>query len=92
MVSVVNVRGVSYEFTNGRQLFSNLNFALDDGLSALVGPNGVGKTCLARLLAGELEPTAGVIQRNSPIKLFPQRQEPDPITLRRGIAVFEVFA
>ena len=37
MSSIVIARGVSYEFPNGRELFTNLNFSLDARLSALVG-------------------------------------------------------
>ena len=81
MSSIVVARGVSYEFSNGRELFRNLNLSLGAGLSALVGPNGVGKTCLARLLAGELLPTEGVVRRNSAISLFPQRREPQCVTV-----------
>jgi ATPase subunit of ABC transporter with duplicated ATPase domains len=81
MSSIVIARGVSYDFPNGRELFRNLNFSLDTRLSALVGPNGVGKTCLARLLAGDLQPTAGAMQRNAAVKLFPQRENPEPVTI-----------
>jgi ABC-type Mn2+/Zn2+ transport system ATPase subunit len=42
MSAIVSARGVGYEFSNGRNLFSNLNFSLEATLSALVGPNGMG--------------------------------------------------
>jgi ATPase subunit of ABC transporter with duplicated ATPase domains len=81
MSAIVIARGVGYQFPNGRSLFSNLNFSLEARLSALVGPNGVGKTCLARILAGDLEPTAGGVGRQASVTLFPQRQEPEPVTV-----------
>jgi ATPase subunit of ABC transporter with duplicated ATPase domains len=81
MSSIVIARDLSYEFLNGRELFKNLNFALDTKLAALVGPNGVGKTCLANLIAGTLEPTEGAIRRMGSVKLFPQRQEPPRVTV-----------
>ncbi len=43
-------------------LFDDVAFALhSEHVSALVGANGSGKTTLLRLLAGELEPTAGTV-------------------------------
>jgi ATPase subunit of ABC transporter with duplicated ATPase domains len=86
MSSVVIARGVSYAFANGRELFHDLSFSLDAKLAALVGANGVGKTCLAKLLAGELEPTAGTLRRNGAIKLFRQREEPECITVAEHLA------
>jgi ABC-type multidrug transport system ATPase subunit len=87
MSSLVIARGVSYEFPNGRQLFQNLNFSLERKLSALVGPNGIGKTCLAKLIAGELEPTEGVIRRIGSVKLFPQRKVPECVTVTEFLSV-----
>jgi ATPase subunit of ABC transporter with duplicated ATPase domains len=81
MSAIVCARGVGFESSNGRNLFSNLNLSLDAGLSALVGPNGVGKTCLARILAGDLEPTEGTVRREGSVTLFPQHQEPESVTV-----------
>jgi ATPase subunit of ABC transporter with duplicated ATPase domains len=81
MNSIVTVQGVAFELSNGRELFRNLNFSLENCLTALVGPNGVGKTTLANLLVGELIPTEGQILRRSPITYFPQRREPTAIPI-----------
>ncbi len=67
MSAIVIARGISYQFANGRELFSNVSLSLSAKLAALVGPNGVGKTHLAKLLAGELEPTAGAVSRTVPV-------------------------
>ena len=70
MHSIVTARDVTFELPNGRVLFQNINFTLDTKLTALVGPNGVGKTCLAKLISGESEPTLGSIRRSIQIGFF----------------------
>lgn len=52
---------LTYQLPNGDRLFPELNLTLSEGLTGLVGRNGCGKTLLARLLAGDLEPSSGHI-------------------------------
>jgi len=48
----------------GRSLFAGLSLTLAPGTKlGLLGPNGSGKTTLLRILAGELAPDAGTIER-----------------------------
>jgi ATPase subunit of ABC transporter with duplicated ATPase domains len=77
----LTARDLSYELPNGRLLFRNLTLSLGDRLTALVGPNGVGKTTLAKVLAGELAPTGGEVRRQGPLVFFAQREEPPPVSL-----------
>lgn len=81
MLSVVTLCDVSFELPNGRLLFEDLSLSLKPGLTALVGPNGVGKSTLARILSGDLEPTQGTVRRNADITFFPQREEPQSVTV-----------
>ncbi len=45
----------------GRTLLRDISFALDGGVVAVVGPNGVGKTTLLRAMAGALAPERGSV-------------------------------
>lgn len=76
MNSVITAHGVSLTLPNGRELFKNLSFSVGRTRTALVGPNGVGKSTLAQLLIGDLEPTTGQIRRSAQVSFFAQREEP----------------
>jgi ABC transport system ATP-binding/permease protein len=53
-----------------RAVLSHVTWRLGPGdRFALVGVNGAGKTSLIKLLSGELEPTAGVVERGATVKL-----------------------
>jgi len=56
---VVELEGVTHAF-DGRCVFRNSSLALHRGERvAVLGPNGSGKSTLLRILAGQMEPTAG---------------------------------
>jgi len=59
----VTLDGVAWHTPDGRCLFSNLTAQLDNRTTALVGRNGVGKSVLAQLLAGQRTPSAGRCRR-----------------------------
>ena len=86
MSAVITANDLSFELSNGRILFSNLNFSLNHNITALVGPNGVGKTCLAEILSGEREPTTGAIRKKTSVGRFRQSEAPDPITVEKYLA------
>ncbi|OLD97672.1 MAG: ABC transporter ATP-binding protein [Candidatus Rokubacteria bacterium 13_1_20CM_4_68_9] len=75
----------------GRQLVSHLDLVISPGTRVgLIGPNGSGKTTLLNLLAGELSPDAGEIERADGLRVVRFEQErggldPDQ-SLRRALA------
>ena len=56
----------------------------------IIGPNGIGKTTLARLLIGDLEPVQGRIRRGTGLRIayFDQERErlPEDATVRDAVA------
>ena len=59
-----------------REVLHELTWRLGPGdRVALVGVNGSGKTSLVRLLAGELEPSAGTIERGATVRLAQLSQD-----------------
>ncbi|MFM0335094.1 ATP-binding cassette domain-containing protein [Paraburkholderia fungorum] len=61
--TLVSLRQVSFHFDDGATLFDSLNLTFDHARTAIAGRNGVGKSLLARMIAGELAPSAGKIER-----------------------------
>lgn len=61
----------------GKAVLSNISLRLDmEDRIALLGANGNGKSTLAKLIAGRLEPLAGTMERNPRLKIgyFAQHQ------------------
>lgn len=62
---MLELRDVSYrvEEENGgnKEILKNINLTLDDRFIAITGPNGGGKSTLARMIAGIIKPTQGRI-------------------------------
>lgn len=86
---LVSVEGISREL-GGRRLFRDLSFVLAPGTRlGLLGRNGTGKTTLLRILAGELEPDSGRVERAPALRVvyFDQaREQLDTAqTLRQGL-------
>jgi ATP-binding cassette subfamily F protein uup len=74
----------------GRMLFRDLTFTLGPGTRlGLNGLNGTGKTTLLRMLAGEIQPDSGAIERAAAVRsvYFDQtREQLDPTnTLREAL-------
>ena len=69
---VLSLDDVTFSYSGNAKdnLYENLDFGVDmDSRTALVGPNGVGKSTLLRIFTGKLSPTGGVVSRHTHLKL-----------------------
>ncbi|MFO0917630.1 MAG: ATP-binding cassette domain-containing protein [Planctomycetaceae bacterium] len=88
-MAVLSLRDVYFSF-GGRPLIEQATLEIERGERvSLVGRNGAGKSTLMRLMAGELTPDSGTIDRPPGLKIARQIQEVPSET--RG-TVFEIAA
>jgi len=75
-MSLLTAHGLS-KYYGAQDVFQNLELSIarDDKI-ALVGPNGVGKTTLLRILVGIEEPTAGTVKRARGLRIGYLPQNP----------------
>ena len=66
---VLEVEHLHKEF-DGRVLIDDLSFSLPrNGIVGVIGPNGVGKSTLFKMIIGEEEPTSGAIELGETVKI-----------------------
>ncbi len=60
---MLELRGISYEVDDGehREILKNINLKIEDHFVAITGPNGGGKSTLAKVIAGIITPASGQI-------------------------------
>ena len=58
---MLELRHISFEVEDGRDILQDVNLTLDGRVVALTGPNGGGKSTLAKVIAGIVTPTSGQI-------------------------------
>ncbi len=69
----LDIGGIGYVLPDGRPLLSDVTFRVGDGARvALVGPNGVGKSTLLRIVTGDLAPHEGWVQRSGGLGVMRQ--------------------
>jgi ATPase subunit of ABC transporter with duplicated ATPase domains len=69
---VVLAESVTYRTPAGDPVLDGVSLALAREKTGLVGANGSGKTTLARILTGDLTPTAGSVGRPGSVAFLPQ--------------------
>ena len=61
-VNQLEIKDLSFAYTDEKYVLKNLSFSVDKGdFLAIVGPNGSGKTTLAKILIGILKATSGTV-------------------------------
>jgi ATPase subunit of ABC transporter with duplicated ATPase domains len=87
------VSGISFHFPNQQELWLPVSFTVQNGGKvAVVGDNGCGKTTLMRLIAGELEPSAGSIQFDEKPYYVPQLTSARSQTIAEALGVADKLA
>ncbi|KAL2613889.1 hypothetical protein R1flu_025581 [Riccia fluitans] len=67
---IISFSDATFGYPGGPILFKNLNFGIDlDSRLAMVGPNGIGKSTLLKLISGELEPISGTVFRSAKVRM-----------------------
>ncbi|HET9587024.1 MAG TPA: ABC-F family ATP-binding cassette domain-containing protein [Bradyrhizobium sp.] len=72
MAAFLILDSISLVTPDGRPLFDGLTLALGRERTGVVGRNGCGKSTLLRLIAGEIEPSGGSLQRIGSIGMLTQ--------------------
>lgn len=73
VVGHLDIAGISYSLADGRPLLADVTFRVGQGsVTALIGPNGTGKTTLLRIITGELDAEDGAIGRSGALGVMPQ--------------------
>jgi iron(III) transport system ATP-binding protein len=61
-VEVLNIIDLSFAYKKNEEIFSNINFSLNEGeILGILGPSGTGKSSLLRLITGLEKPSKGEI-------------------------------
>ena len=61
---MLELKNISYEVEDdqeSREILKNINLTINDHFVAVTGPNGGGKSTLAKIIAGIIRPTSGQI-------------------------------
>lgn len=61
---MLELKNISYITEDGKDILKNIDLRIEDGFVAVTGPNGGGKSTLAKVIAGIYKPSEGQILYN----------------------------
>lgn len=61
MLELINICFTAESENGSKEILKNVNLKIEDGFSVITGPNGGGKSTLAKIIAGIITPTSGKI-------------------------------
>ncbi|MDB5584024.1 MAG: transporter, partial [Bradyrhizobium sp.] len=91
MPAFLTLDSISLATPDGRLLFDGLTLALGSERIGVVGRNGCGKSTLLRVIAGEIEPAGGSVQRSGSIGTLAQIAD-DSLTVAEALGVADDLA
>ncbi|MDF0601175.1 ABC-F family ATP-binding cassette domain-containing protein [Psychromarinibacter sp. C21-152] len=86
MPHAITLSDLSWATPDGHALFTDLTLTLAPERTGLVGRNGVGKTTLLRLIAGQLTPASGNVSTEASLGWLQQSVQTEP-----GATVADLF-
>jgi ATPase subunit of ABC transporter with duplicated ATPase domains len=86
MQNHLSVADLGYLLPDGNELFSSLTFIFNMSRTGLIGPNGIGKTTLLEILAGNIAPSMGSVTRAGKVSYLAQK-----FTLKEDATVAEAI-
>lgn len=58
---MLELKNISYVVDDNKEIINDVSLTINDGFTAITGPNGGGKSTLAKIIAGIITPTSGQI-------------------------------
>ncbi len=58
---MLELRNIGFHTDDGKDILTEVNLVLDEKIVVITGPNGGGKSTLAKIIAGIIQPTEGTI-------------------------------
>ncbi len=93
MSYIIKAQGLTFSYDedgNGEKTVENLDFSIERGsFTAIIGHNGSGKSTIAKLMCGVLEPTSGeiYIQSNSAGRILRVSDDNDIFDVRKTVGM-----